>query len=60
MTLSRHIWVFKLALSLAKKKRALVLKFLEHQRTMGLGQIYKGTKVLNEAIQDFFVSPLKL
>lgn len=53
MTLSRHIWVFKLALSLAKKKRALVLKFLEHQRTMGLGQIYKGTKVLNEAIQDF-------
>lgn len=54
MTLSRHIWVFKLALSLAKKKKgALVLKFLEHQRTIGLGQIYKGTKVLNEPIQDF-------
>lgn len=52
MSLSRHIWVFKLAFSVAKK-RALVLKFLGHQRTMGLGQIFKGTKMLNEAIQDF-------
>lgn len=34
-------------------KKALVLRFLEHKRTKRPGQIYRGTKVLKEAIQDF-------
>lgn len=58
MSLSRHILVFKLALSLAKKKeknkkKGSCTQISGTPENYGGGSNYKGTKLLNKAIQNF-------